>query len=306
MKMNPPMRSYALPLLALTLSLPASVSANDYSLTRSSPDTLMFRGEINDRTAAHLLWEINKGITTLVITSPGGDFVAGMELGREIHRRGIAVTVQDYCVSSCANYLFLASPRKSLKPASFLGFHGAMSANLSADAEQLLGKGGGSGNVLIDYLNESARHELAFLKDTGVQSALFKHADTQTGQTLQRKRRSTDPVLSGAYVIKTGDRTLTFRPGEESKMAEAIAALQRDKVPFTAEGDFQLVTGGNVSDIAYFPSRATLERYGVTGIERYPYPTTSASLQRIVGKHIKGVTVTGDFPTPAAKGTMQP
>lgn len=298
------MKRFAL-LLTMMLSIPASASTNAYTLTRTSPSTLIFRGEINDRTASHLLWEISKGVSTLVVTSAGGDFAAGMELGEEIRSRGIAVTVQDYCVSSCANYLFLASPRKTLRPASFLGFHGAMSANLSEEAEKRVGKGGGNGNVLIDFMEKSAAYELAFLKTAGVDSALFKHVDTKMAEALQTKRRPTDPAVSGGYVIKTVDRTLAFQPGEESKMAETIAALERDKVAFTAEGNFQLVTGGNVSDIAYFPSRATLEHFGVTGIESYSYPTSPAALERIVGKHMKGVTVMGDFPPPAVTAGMQ-
>ncbi len=44
--------------------------------------------------------------TTLAITSDGGDIMLGIELGEWIYNNKMSVEVNDYCLSSCANYVF--------------------------------------------------------------------------------------------------------------------------------------------------------------------------------------------------------
>lgn len=60
----------------------------------------------------------------LMIRSGGGDLHAGMMLGDFINKRRMTVEVLDFCISSCANYVFLAGERKILNPNSLVIFHG--------------------------------------------------------------------------------------------------------------------------------------------------------------------------------------
>jgi ATP-dependent protease ClpP protease subunit len=66
--------------------------------------------------------------TTLAIRSPGGNTVAGMELGKWVHENKLDVKVLEGCYSSCANYVFTAGRRKIVSNFAHIGFHGGMSS----------------------------------------------------------------------------------------------------------------------------------------------------------------------------------
>lgn len=63
-------------------------------------------------------------ITSLVITSDGGWTEPAIDLARLAERHRWLVVVADKCLSSCANYVFLARTRKVVLPWSLLGWHG--------------------------------------------------------------------------------------------------------------------------------------------------------------------------------------
>lgn len=62
---------------------------------------------------------------TLLITSPGGGIVAGMDLGEWILDNQLDVEIGGLCFSSCANYVFVAGATKILRSYSLLGWHGS-------------------------------------------------------------------------------------------------------------------------------------------------------------------------------------
>ncbi len=90
-------------------------------------ESLIYRGSIsrasNDR-LFKLVEPIDFVPTTLVITSKGGETTAGIELGQWVFRNRLDVTVTEYCLSSCANYVFPAGLRKTLEPSAALAWHG--------------------------------------------------------------------------------------------------------------------------------------------------------------------------------------
>ena len=96
----------------------------DISVERES---FIYQGSIsqasNDR-LFKLIESIDIFPTTLVITSKGGDTMAGIELGKWVFRNRLNVTVTEYCLSSCANYVFSAGLRKTLEPSAALAWHG--------------------------------------------------------------------------------------------------------------------------------------------------------------------------------------
>lgn len=98
--------------------------------------TLTYRGPLHQEGVARLL-DAAEGAAdrprTLVITSTGGDIEAGMQLGNWVFERGLDVHVPEYCISSCANYVFTAGRRKVLGPAALLIWHGgATQQNLAS------------------------------------------------------------------------------------------------------------------------------------------------------------------------------
>lgn len=62
----------------------------------------------------------------LIISSLGGHVDYGMQLGEWLLANQLAVEIGDYCMSSCANYVFLAGTEKILGKYSFIGFHGGL------------------------------------------------------------------------------------------------------------------------------------------------------------------------------------
>lgn len=60
----------------------------------------------------------------LVIDSGGGDMASAMRLGSDIIKKRTVIEVLDLCMSSCANYLFVAASEKILNRNSLVVFHG--------------------------------------------------------------------------------------------------------------------------------------------------------------------------------------
>ncbi|NQY53292.1 MAG: hypothetical protein HRT42_06920 [Campylobacteraceae bacterium] len=65
-----------------------------------------------------------KTIKYLSITSKGGEVNNGLDLADFILKNKLSVKVLDYCLSSCANYVFPAGKNKVLGNRALIGFHG--------------------------------------------------------------------------------------------------------------------------------------------------------------------------------------
>ncbi|MGL4289089.1 MAG: hypothetical protein ACRCVA_22250, partial [Phreatobacter sp.] len=68
----------------------------------------------------------DRAITTMVITSDGGEVTVSVRLARDIRARGLTLVVQRQCASSCANFLFTGARRKIVAPRSLVVFHGGI------------------------------------------------------------------------------------------------------------------------------------------------------------------------------------
>jgi len=63
-------------------------------------------------------------VTRLVISSGGGDTVAGRHVGRWVRDMGLVVEVDIICFSSCADYIFPAGRARVIRADAFVGWHG--------------------------------------------------------------------------------------------------------------------------------------------------------------------------------------
>ncbi len=70
----------------------------------------------------------------LKINSGGGSITVGMDIAQWILVRGLAVYVDQYCYSSCANYIFIAGRQRRLSPDAVIGWHGGTRQWQSAEA----------------------------------------------------------------------------------------------------------------------------------------------------------------------------
>lgn len=63
-------------------------------------------------------------LTRLVISSGGGDTVAGRHVGRWVRDMALVVEVDVICFSSCADYVFPAGRARVIRADAFVGWHG--------------------------------------------------------------------------------------------------------------------------------------------------------------------------------------
>lgn len=90
-------------------------------------DAVVFNGRISAAAAAQFVRLLEDGKRTrLVITSPGGNVAAALDMALAIHDLQLDVEVPTACLSSCANYIFPAGRRKTLGHPDAVGWHGNM------------------------------------------------------------------------------------------------------------------------------------------------------------------------------------
>ena len=65
-----------------------------------------------------------KAIKRLVITSSGGEVEAGIALGLWVFDHRLDIEVPEYCLSSCANYVFPAGRDKTIGAGAVVAWHG--------------------------------------------------------------------------------------------------------------------------------------------------------------------------------------
>ena len=117
-------------LLALSFATAAS-AADDATRVFVENGELHYAGYLDDAANGRLFALYDSLAikpTVLAIESKGGIVDFGLDLGDWVYRKGLDVKVSAYCLSSCANYVFTAAPRRTVSNVAVIGFHGGMSS----------------------------------------------------------------------------------------------------------------------------------------------------------------------------------
>ncbi len=159
---------------------------------------IWYRGELT----AQGMWAVNqlsKGrpIETLVVTSSGGEINIGMDLGDWVLERGASVVVGEFCLSSCANYVFPAGWQKTILPGALVAWHGSARqqdlpdqlARVVDDQIKSLALGGESKiqernrrqQEVSDYLKKSIARQDAFFEKLGVEEYITRVGNERYG-----------------------------------------------------------------------------------------------------------------------------
>ena len=89
-------------------------------------NTLSYRGSLTEEGLAALRKTGNDSqVTALLIESTGGEIVVGMDFGNWVANRNLDVVVDHACLSSCANYVFVAGRSKQILPGAIVAWHGS-------------------------------------------------------------------------------------------------------------------------------------------------------------------------------------
>lgn len=87
--------------------------------------TVRYVGKINDMNVERLFNVVKgKTVTELIVSSSGGEINAGMRMGEWVFDNQLDVVVEGVCMSSCANYIFTAGKKKTIKENSIVAWHG--------------------------------------------------------------------------------------------------------------------------------------------------------------------------------------
>lgn len=112
--------------LIAALNFPASAEVSKKaSILLLNEQVVSMDGELNDNTVQEVeqLWK-EKRFKILTITSPGGDFDAGIKMANFVRDNGINLIVSRYCNSACTVVFFSVSPEKRyMTNHSVLGLH---------------------------------------------------------------------------------------------------------------------------------------------------------------------------------------
>jgi hypothetical protein len=248
--------------------LPGTSQANDFNLTRLG-NVLSFEGYITPDSAKAVTKALEHNTDVFLIDSFGGDAAAGLQIANEIRKADVLVIVNRYCLSSCANYIFVGAKRKILNSDGIVGFHGGLTGSpppvlekkdYPFSTENELKK------AQIDLQQQYLR-EADFYKSIGFNPEFLKKSFDLT--KLEKPER---------YIEIIADKkNYHFELKYADKAKEKIAQL--DAVHKSYE--FHVVTNVQVEKKFYFPKKETLEKYGVKGIEKYEYPRNPVEIREL-------------------------
>lgn len=193
--------------------------------------SIIYRGPISPE-SNDLLFELLEAAEsipeTLVITSKGGETIAGIELGRWVFRNRIDVVVPEYCLSSCANYVFPAGDTKTLEATAALAWHGGATQENWGDTCSDLAKSGLKQHLKCadiekafdESLKEFIAAEKLFFAEIGVDQRI-----TVIGQDPRYDCRGRGKSLGWYYSIedleRLGVEDIRVRAGKWTPMSPA-------------------------------------------------------------------------------------
>jgi ATP-dependent protease ClpP protease subunit len=202
--MESPMRH-----LALTAFLPLLFSASlacaaDPTQVFVDHNELNYVGPLDEQANAKLFAfydSLKDKPTTLSIRSPGGPTTQGLALGKWVQDHKLDVKVLEYCMSSCANYVFPAGAHKVVSNFAVIGLHGGLSSTSfsfdEATKKMLDALPAKERQAMLDQIDASIKgdavKEQAYLKALGVRADYVTLGQQERYQKLYRD----DPKTMG-------------------------------------------------------------------------------------------------------------
>lgn len=148
--------------------------------------TMRFEGYIEEDDIARFNEIVNENINTLIVRSGGGDVLAAIPIAEKIQRKKMDIVVDGLCVSSCADYFFIAAKRKKVSLNSLVLLHGGITAKLEHESEKMieemtrLGAKPEQVELYMKRWREGARKEQEIYKNAGVDISLLEYSHVVT------------------------------------------------------------------------------------------------------------------------------
>jgi hypothetical protein len=100
-----------------------------------APSSLRLSGPIDAAMRDCALALLGPDITTVHVTSKGGEVFAGREIGYAIGAQPRELIIEGLCMSSCGNYFVPAAARLTLRPRSIIGLHGSPDPHMLSNVD---------------------------------------------------------------------------------------------------------------------------------------------------------------------------
>lgn len=100
-------------------------SSQKFEVTKSDERTMVIRGSIALGDYEKFSAVFDDKIKVVRVSSGGGAVADAVKMGLDMINNGVDVIVDGPCLSSCANYFFLAGKNKIFEGDGFVGYHGS-------------------------------------------------------------------------------------------------------------------------------------------------------------------------------------
>lgn len=254
--------------LSFLCSTCTDVYAQDFSVVKMG-HVLRFDGTVTLDAAKAINEMLDQDSVVLLVNSPGGDAGAGLSIAEELRKRDVMVVVDKYCMSACANYIFIGARRKSLNPGAILGFHGGLAGSpmphFTSEDYPLMSEPQ-LANV-EERIKRIYDEETGFYARIGFDASLLKTSGYLTAAAVPNK----------SILIAADGKTVRYDFAYLDRARAWTRQLEMEGKNYT----FNISVNKQSDGKFYFPSRGALERHGVTGIDRYAAPETADGLRRL-------------------------
>jgi ATP-dependent protease ClpP protease subunit len=116
----------AQPVIAADTSEIFRAARGAFQVTLPNSRTAYLQGRIQAGDEIVFQRAITDQVDTVVVNSGGGDVIPALKMAELIRARGLRVVVDGACVSSCANYLFVAGRNQEVRQDSVVLWHGGV------------------------------------------------------------------------------------------------------------------------------------------------------------------------------------
>jgi hypothetical protein len=164
--------------------------------------------------------ENKQSVKWVDIKSKGGEINVGMDFGDLIHSHGLNLSVAEYCLSSCANYVFTAAVSKKIGKHALIGFHGGASSQSFNDTqlelqiqafppEQQAELRRQMTVQLQAYIERSEQRERAYFEKIGVKQEITTLGQTQAYTERYKAEQYIGWYYTVADLEKLGVKNIT-------------------------------------------------------------------------------------------------
>ncbi len=177
--------------------------------TRVDSETIRLQGAIDKDSYDSYLAASQGGYSSVILRSEGGSAMPALMIAEDIRRHQSKVRVESHCLSSCANYLLIASPAPQVDCGALVAWHGSPTLDIDSSIQVMMieDKDPGLIEKYSAWGQRIRKKEREFYEDMGVDQKLL--ADS----LAVMQREGVGGVSSFTFDDMTGDYSETVSAG---------------------------------------------------------------------------------------------